>query len=78
MSNWLAVNRPDCVYVYQWSSTGTHGTPSGTYPAAATITWTRVWSCEPACGNGDLGPLPRTANFPLTVHQAQAVITRAP
>jgi hypothetical protein len=63
-----------CTYTYQWSSTATQ--PGGVYQVTATTIWQRDWTCTPACGSGSLPLLGRATSFPLTVQQAQAVITR--
>lgn len=76
-AGWTASSiHSDCTHVYQWSSTGSRGTASGTYMLTATVTWNRSWTCDPQCGSGDLGPLDRSTSFPITVRQAQAVITK--
>ena len=64
---------PPCGYVYEWSSTATR--PDGVYHLTVTTTWSRRWTCQPACAGGALPDLDRSSAFALTVHQAQAVIT---
>ncbi len=63
-----------CTYTYQRSST-TPAAPDGTFTVTASTVWQRTWVCTPACGSGALPLLARPTSFPLTVRQAQAVIT---
>ncbi|MDH4148716.1 MAG: hypothetical protein OEY23_26480, partial [Acidimicrobiia bacterium] len=63
-----------CTATYRWSSTGRPG--GEPYAVRVRTVWSRTWVCEPACGSGGLADLERASTFPLTVQQAQAVITR--
>jgi hypothetical protein len=41
-----------CTHVYKKSSADR---PGGEYQISATVKWHVTWTCEPACGGGDLG-----------------------
>lgn len=66
-----AAPSPDCGHVYRASSAGT---PGGTYPVSATVSWTVSWS-----GAGESGTFPgltTRASTAFRVVESQAVVTR--
>ena len=63
-----------CTYTYQRASTSP-AAPNATFTVTASTLWQRSWVCAPACGSGTLPLLARPLTFPLTVRQAQAIIT---
>jgi hypothetical protein len=65
-TRWGARARSDCTHAYA---------RPGTYPLTVTTTWARTWACVPGCGGGTLPTLARRASEPLTVTEAQALIT---
>ncbi len=64
----------DCTHTFQRSSTSADA-PDAQYTLTVTTTWSRVWRCTPGCGSGPMPAVTRTTTAPLTVRQAQAVIT---
>lgn len=62
--------RSDCSYVYQWDSSGES---NGTFGASATVEWDVSYTASTGDA-GELDPISRTTEFPLTVTEMQAVV----
>ncbi len=60
----------DCSYTFQWDSSGEE---DGTFDASATVEWAITYTASTGQA-GDLDPITRTTEFPLTVTERQAVI----
>lgn len=60
----------DCSYVFQWDSSSED---DNTFDASATVEWAVTYQASTGQA-GDLDPIIRTTEFPLTVSQRQAVV----